>query len=540
MENEKKLRIDNFRLMCQDVADFNIDTDEPLKQSPERLIGYHHFADIFKGLVPLADYDDRGRFSYLDDFPEIFPNAFPSMQKTGAAVLFTGDTGCGKHTADNTFMSVVYHFVENELIEQMADENMAIIPEASDLDEAMEYYKIDLRAYRANTERQLGTELNELFSQLENKAFAQPAKLFYFSLGDVTRILDSRLLAPRFAEAAARLTESSSARCILTCIYDGRANMLDEHTKKPFYVLELEPPALAEREEYFSFLVMRYPNIRFAFNSNQLAKLTEGFTFAMIKQLAAYLLMTAKSELKRKRLKMNYIRFETAQKQDVIMLEAKTICSYADMLRAQRYSGAATEVYQPAVPQPVAVTAAVPEVKPQPVQTPSEASESGEDDPKNAAKKATESINTSEQMYNEIDKLVVPVNYRQRVLMDHQTFHSSVWSVLSITLDDFLSSCRKKGLTSLANLKAVTVSLGGHLLLHVWDDKLLVPSMSEAEIDYSELIREGRLNEETLMRIGKDGAWLNAQLRKQGCKSEKEVFLGVCDQNNGLIVYKKV
>ena len=540
MENEKKLRIDNFRLMCQDVADFNIDTDEPLKQSPERLIGYHHFADIFKGLVPLADYDDRGRFSYLDDFPEIFPNAFPSMQKTGAAVLFTGDTGCGKHTADNTFMSVVYHFVENELIEQMADENMAIIPEASDLDEAMEYYKIDLRAYRANTERQLGTELNELFSQLENKAFAQPAKLFYFSLGDVTRILDSRLLAPRFAEAAARLTESSSARCILTCIYDGRANMLDEHTKKPFYVLELEPPALAEREEYFSFLVMRYPNIRFAFNSNQLAKLTEGFTFAMIKQLAAYLLMTAKSELKRKRLKMNYIRFEIAQKQDVIMLEAKTICSYADMLRAQRYSGAATEVYQPAVPQPVAVTAAVPEVKPQPVQTPSEASESGEDDPKNAAKKATESINTSEQMYNEIDKLVVPVNYRQRVLMDHQTFHSSVWSVLSITLDDFLSSCRKKGLTSLANLKAVTVSLGGHLLLHVWDDKLLVPSMSEAEIDYSELIREGRLNEETLMRIGKDGAWLNAQLRKQGCKSEKEVFLGVCDQNNGLIVYKKV
>ena len=540
MENEKKLRIDNFRLMCQDVADFNIYTDEPLKQSPERLIGYHHFADIFKGLVPLADYDDRGRFSYLDDFPEIFPNAFPSMQKTGAAVLFTGDTGCGKHTADNTFMSVVYHFVENELIEQMADENMAIIPEASDLDEAMEYYKIDLRAYRANTERQLGTELNELFSQLENKAFAQPAKLFYFSLGDVTRILDSRLLAPRFAEAAARLTESSSARCILTCIYDGRANMLDEHTKKPFYVLELEPPALAEREEYFSFLVMRYPNIRFAFNSNQLAKLTEGFTFAMIKQLAAYLLMTAKSELKRKRLKMNYIRFETAQKQDVIMLEAKTICSYADMLRAQRYSGAATEVYQPAVPQPVAVTAAVPEVKPQPVQTPSEASESGEDDPKNAAKKATESINTSEQMYNEIDKLVVPVNYRQRVLMDHQTFHSSVWSVLSITLDDFLSSCRKKGLTSLANLKAVTVSLGGHLLLHVWDDKLLVPSMSEAEIDYSELIREGRLNEETLMRIGKDGAWLNAQLRKQGCKSEKEVFLGVCDQNNGLIVYKKV
>lgn len=540
MENEKKLRIDNFRLMCQDVVDFNIDTDEPLKQSPERLIGYRHFADIFKGLVPLADYDDRGRFSYLDDFPEIFPNAFPSMQKTGAAVLFTGDTGCGKHTADNTFMSVVYHFVENELIEQMADENMAIIPEASDLDEAMEYYKIDLRAYRANTERQLGTELNELFSQLENKAFAQPAKLFYFSLGDVTRILDSRLLAPRFAEAAARLTESSSARCILTCIYDGRANMLDEHTKKPFYVLELEPPALAEREEYFSFLVMRYPNIRFAFNSNQLAKLTEGFTFAMIKQLAAYLLMTAKSELKRKRLKMNYIRFETAQKQDVIMLEAKTICSYADMLRAQRYSGAATEVYQPAVPQPVAVTAAVPEVKPQPVQTPSEASESGEDDPKNAAKKATESINTSEQMYNEIDKLVVPVNYRQRVLMDHQTFHSSVWSVLSITLDDFLSSCRKKGLTSLANLKAVTVSLGGHLLLHVWDDKLLVPSMSEAEIDYSEVIREGRLNEETLMRIGKDGAWLNAQLRKQGCKSEKEVFLGVCDQNNGLIVYKKV
>ena len=145
MEQGNKICLDSFRCLCEVIAAFDIRVEEPLQNSPNRLIGYEHYSDVFKGLIPLADYDEEGNFSYLDDFPEIFPNAFPTIQKTSAAVLFTGETGCGKHTADFTFMSVAYRFVENEIIEQM-DDDMFVVVDASDMDEAMEYYQIKLSA----------------------------------------------------------------------------------------------------------------------------------------------------------------------------------------------------------------------------------------------------------------------------------------------------------------------------------------------------------------------------------------------------------
>lgn len=546
MEQGNKICLDSFRCLCEIIAAFDIRVEEPLQNSPNRLIGYEHYADVFKGLIPLADYDEQGNFSYLDDFPEIFPNAFPTTQKTSAAVLFTGETGCGKHTADFTFMSVAYRFVENEIIEQM-DNDMFVVLNASDMDEAMEYYQIKLSAYDAYSERQLGEELEALFEQINNKAFSQPEKLFYFSLGDITRILESKKLAPRFLGMVNNLIGNPSARCILTCIYDGKSSQLQELVKKPFYVLELEPPTEASREEYFSFLLGRYHNIHFALNAQELAELTDGFTFAMVKQLAGYLLMAAKAALKKKKLKMQSVRFESVPHSDIIELDENKIRAFADLLRQSRYApvkAVVPDAYQSVYvqPYPAAFPAQNQEKKAAQGSSPStQAAQSSDDENiKGKVQKVIDDIDTPTQLNNHMDKLVIPVGYSPKVLMDHQTFHSEVCETLSFTMDDFLSSCRKKGITNLSNLKAVTLSLGGHLLLHPWNDKLLNPSLSDDAYDYKEVIRESEILEDNLAHLGRDMQWLEQQLKKQSCSSVQEVFLGVCDEDNELMIFRKI
>ena len=49
---------------------------------------------------------------------------------------------------------------------------------------------------------------------------------------------------------------------------------------------------------------------------------------------------------------------------------------------------------------------------------------------------------------------------------------------------------------------------------------------------------DGRILDDNLKRMGLDYKWLQAQLKSQGFRSAKEVFLGVCDENKQLSLYK--
>ena len=48
---------------------------------------------------------------------------------------------------------------------------------------------------------------------------------------------------------------------------------------------------------------------------------------------------------------------------------------------------------------------------------------------------------------------------------------------------------------------------------------------------------DGRILEENLKRLGLDIVWLNKELKCQGYKSAKEIFLGICDNNNELTLF---
>ena len=50
---------------------------------------------------------------------------------------------------------------------------------------------------------------------------------------------------------------------------------------------------------------------------------------------------------------------------------------------------------------------------------------------------------------------------------------------------------------------------------------------------------DGRVLEGNLKRMGLDVSWLQKQLKEQGYHSAKEVFLGICDDNNTLSLFKE-
>ena len=48
---------------------------------------------------------------------------------------------------------------------------------------------------------------------------------------------------------------------------------------------------------------------------------------------------------------------------------------------------------------------------------------------------------------------------------------------------------------------------------------------------------DGRIMDENLKRLGLDKNWLDKELKRQGHKSEKEIFLAICDNNKKLTLF---
>ena len=54
----------------------------------------------------------------------------------------------------------------------------------------------------------------------------------------------------------------------------------------------------------------------------------------------------------------------------------------------------------------------------------------------------------------------------------------------------------------------------------------------------TEVIMDGRILDDNLKLMGLDEKWLEKQIKEQGFKNAKEIFLGICDQNKQLSLYK--
>ena len=112
-----------------------------------------------------------------------------------------------------------------------------------------------------------------------------------------------------------------------------------------------------------------------------------------------------------------------------------------------------------------------------------------------------------------------------------------------LDLSDFMVMCREQGYFNLGDIHTAVFEYNGKLTILpaagrrpvTPDDMNLKP---EQETLFSEVIMDGSILDENLRRMGVDAVWLNKQLRAQGISDAKDVFLGLCDAQKNLTLYK--
>lgn len=135
------------------------------------------------------------------------------------------------------------------------------------------------------------------------------------------------------------------------------------------------------------------------------------------------------------------------------------------------------------------------------------------------------------------------LNGTPTVIMDNGVIYRENLKKAKLDISELMLMCREAGYFDLNDIQTAVFECNGRLSilpvsarrpLTADDVKLKV----EQELIGTEVIADGRVLSGNLKRRGLDGVWLKRQLEKQGIKDEKDVFLGVCDNNNVLTVFK--
>ena len=111
-----------------------------------------------------------------------------------------------------------------------------------------------------------------------------------------------------------------------------------------------------------------------------------------------------------------------------------------------------------------------------------------------------------------------------------------------LELSEFMMMCRQEGYFDLKEIQTAVFECNGRLtILPVSEKRPVTPSdihcTPKKEYLSTEIIMDGRILEENLKRMGLDRVWLYKQIKKQGYKNEKEIFLGICDRENNVSLY---
>lgn len=137
------------------------------------------------------------------------------------------------------------------------------------------------------------------------------------------------------------------------------------------------------------------------------------------------------------------------------------------------------------------------------------------------------------------------VNGSPTILMDSGKIYRDNLKKAKLNLTEFMMMCRQAGYFNLSDIQTAVLEYNGKLsVLPVSSKRPANPADLELappqESINTEIIMDGRVLEGNLKRKGLDTKWLQKQLKAQGYHDAKEIFLGVCDENNALSLYKSI
>lgn len=134
------------------------------------------------------------------------------------------------------------------------------------------------------------------------------------------------------------------------------------------------------------------------------------------------------------------------------------------------------------------------------------------------------------------------INGTPTVIMSGGKLYRKNFKKAKLDLSEFMVMCRQEGYFNLLDISTAIFEYNGRLTILPKAEKRPVNPgdmniIPPAESIDTEVIMDGRILEGNLKRLGLDLVWLDKELKRQGYKNAKEIFLGICDNNNQLTLF---
>lgn len=134
------------------------------------------------------------------------------------------------------------------------------------------------------------------------------------------------------------------------------------------------------------------------------------------------------------------------------------------------------------------------------------------------------------------------INGTPTIVMNDGKLYRQNMKKAKLELSEFLLLCRQEGYFNLNDIQTAVFEYNGKLsILPVSTKRPLNPEDMELnpkpEHTGTEIIMDGRVMDDNLKRKGLNDDWLQKELKKQGYKSTKEIFLGICYDENQLTLF---
>lgn len=134
------------------------------------------------------------------------------------------------------------------------------------------------------------------------------------------------------------------------------------------------------------------------------------------------------------------------------------------------------------------------------------------------------------------------INGTPTILMDNGKLYRKNLKKANLDLSEFMLLCREQGYFDLNEIQTVVFEHNGKLsILPKAANRPATPEDLKITANAThigvEVIMDGRIMGENLKRMGLDEKWLGKQLKIQGYKSAKDVFLAVCDSDKNLSLF---
>lgn len=136
------------------------------------------------------------------------------------------------------------------------------------------------------------------------------------------------------------------------------------------------------------------------------------------------------------------------------------------------------------------------------------------------------------------------INGTPTILMNDGNLYRKNLKKAKLDLSEFMLLCREQGYFDLDEIQTAIFEHNGKLSIlpkaanrpATPDDLKITAKATHIGV---EVIMDGRVMGENLSRMGRDVNWLTKQLKIQGCKDAKEIFLGIYrPEEDKLTLYK--